>query len=52
MDTCIPVNNAPVVCKTMNLTLAVDHKVANGAYAAQFFEFLKKSLEDMATFSP
>jgi len=35
----------------MNLTLAVDHKVANGAYAAQFFECLKKLLENTAALS-
>jgi pyruvate/2-oxoglutarate dehydrogenase complex dihydrolipoamide acyltransferase (E2) component len=27
----------------------VDHKVANGAYAAQFLDFVKKMLEDPKT---
>jgi pyruvate dehydrogenase E2 component (dihydrolipoamide acetyltransferase) len=31
--------------KIMNMTLSVDHKVANGAYASQFLEFVKKTLE-------
>jgi pyruvate/2-oxoglutarate dehydrogenase complex dihydrolipoamide acyltransferase (E2) component len=29
----------------MNLTLSVDHKVINGAEAAQFLDFVKKLLE-------
>ena len=34
--------------KTMILTLSVDHKVANGAYASQFLDFVKKLLESPA----
>ncbi len=34
------------VRKMMNMTLSVDHKVANGAYAAQFLDFVRKLLED------
>ena len=30
----------------MNMTLSVDHKVANGAYAAQFLDLVKKTLEN------
>lgn len=33
------------VRKIMTITLSVDHKVANGAYAAQFLDFVKKILE-------
>ncbi len=47
-DTCIPDNNNFVVRKLMCLTLSVDHKVANGAYAAQFLDFVRKLLEDPA----
>jgi pyruvate dehydrogenase E2 component (dihydrolipoamide acetyltransferase) len=36
--------------KIMNMTLSVDHKVANGAYAAQFLDFVKKVLEEPAGF--
>jgi pyruvate dehydrogenase E2 component (dihydrolipoamide acetyltransferase) len=36
--------------KIMNMTLSVDHKVANGAYAAQFLDFVKKTLEEPANF--
>ena len=34
----------------MSMTLSVDHKVANGAYAAQFLDFVRKTLEDMSNF--
>jgi pyruvate dehydrogenase E2 component (dihydrolipoamide acetyltransferase) len=49
-DTCVPDNGNIMVRKLMNMTLSVDHKVANGAYAAQFLDFVKKMLEDTATF--
>jgi len=45
-DTCVPDNGNILVRKLMNMTLAVDHKVANGAYAAQFLDLVKKTLED------
>ena len=41
----LPVDRKPAVRKIMNLTLAVDHKVINGAEAAQFLDFVKKLLE-------
>lgn len=44
-DVVLPVNKQPSVCKIMNLTLSVDHKVINGAEAAQFLDFVKKLLE-------
>ncbi|UCD53351.1 MAG: 2-oxo acid dehydrogenase subunit E2 [Phycisphaerales bacterium] len=45
-DTCVPDNGNLLVRKLMNMTLSVDHKVANGAYAAQFLDFVRKLLED------
>ncbi len=36
--------------KLMNMTLSVDHKVANGDYAAQFLDFTRKLLEDASKF--
>ena len=45
-ETCVPDNGNILVRKLMNMTLSVDHKVANGAYAAQFLDFVKKMLED------
>ena len=51
MDTCVPTGGSMEVHQLMSMTLAVDHKVANGAYGAQFFEHIKKLLEDPAAFS-
>ncbi len=45
-DTCVPDNGNILVRKLMNMTLSVDHKVANGAYAAQFLDLAKKTLEN------
>jgi pyruvate dehydrogenase E2 component (dihydrolipoamide acetyltransferase) len=45
-DTCVPDSDNMLVRKLMNMTLSVDHKVANGAYAAQFLDFVRKLLED------
>jgi pyruvate dehydrogenase E2 component (dihydrolipoamide acetyltransferase) len=50
-DTCVPDNGNILVRKLMNLTLSVDHKVTNGAYAAQFLDFVKKMLEDPKQFT-
>lgn len=44
-DAVLPVDKEPAVRKIMNLTLSVDHKVINGAEAAQFLDFVKKLLE-------
>jgi len=49
-DTCVPNDGNMAVRKLMNMTLSVDHKVANGAYAAQFLDFVHKLLEDPSTF--
>jgi pyruvate dehydrogenase E2 component (dihydrolipoamide acetyltransferase) len=50
-DTCVPDNGNILVRKRMNMTLSVDHKVANGAYAAQFLDLVKKMLEDPKGFT-
>ncbi|MFH1371487.1 MAG: dihydrolipoamide acetyltransferase family protein [Planctomycetota bacterium] len=47
LDTCMANNQNR---KLMNMTLSVDHKVANGDYAAQFLDFIRKLLEDASTF--
>jgi pyruvate dehydrogenase E2 component (dihydrolipoyllysine-residue acetyltransferase) len=49
-DTCVPDNGNILVRKLVNMTLSVDHKVTNGAYAAQFLDFVRKLLEDTTTF--
>ncbi len=45
-DTCVPDNGNILVRKLMNMTLSVDHKVANGAYAAQFLDLVRNLLEE------
>ncbi len=50
-DTCVPDSGNIIVRKLMNMTLSVDHKVANGAVAAQFLDFVRKLLEDSSTFN-
>jgi pyruvate dehydrogenase E2 component (dihydrolipoamide acetyltransferase) len=49
-DTCMPDNGEVTVRKLMNLTLSIDHRVANGTYAGQFLDFVRKQLEDTSTF--
>jgi len=49
-DTCVPDNGNIAVRKLVSLTLSVDHKVANGAYAGQFLDFVRKQLEDTSAF--
>ena len=49
-DTCVPDNGDIAVRKLMNLTLSVDHRVANGTYAAQFLDFVRKLLKDTSNF--
>jgi pyruvate dehydrogenase E2 component (dihydrolipoamide acetyltransferase) len=50
-DTCVPDNGNILIRKLMNMTLSVDHKVANGTYAAQFLDFVKKTLEEPKQFT-
>jgi len=50
IDTCVPDDGNITVRKLMNMTLSVDHKVANGAYAGQFLDFVRKTLEDTSNF--
>ncbi|UCC21446.1 MAG: 2-oxo acid dehydrogenase subunit E2 [Planctomycetota bacterium] len=49
-DTCVPDGGKIAVRKLVSLTLSVDHKVANGAYAGQFLDFVRKQLEDTSAF--
>ncbi len=50
-DSLVPSDGNILVRKTMSMTISVDHKVANGAYAAQYLDYVKKLLEDVSTFS-
>jgi pyruvate dehydrogenase E2 component (dihydrolipoamide acetyltransferase) len=45
-DTCVSQDEGFVTRKVVKMTLAVDHKTANGAEAAQFFSLVAKLLED------
>ncbi|MHC4271420.1 MAG: dihydrolipoamide acetyltransferase family protein [Planctomycetota bacterium] len=49
IDTCVPDNKDVAVRKIISINLSVDHKVANGAYASQFLDFVKKLLRDPST---
>ena len=49
-DTLVPQDGNILVRKIMTMTVSVDHKVANGAYAAQFLDYVKKLLENTSTF--
>ncbi|TFG48131.1 MAG: 2-oxo acid dehydrogenase subunit E2 [Candidatus Brocadiia bacterium] len=49
-DTCVPNFGEVVIRKLMSLTISVDHRIANGAYAAQFLDYVKKYLEDKESF--
>jgi pyruvate dehydrogenase E2 component (dihydrolipoamide acetyltransferase) len=39
-----------VIRKLMNITICVDHRITNGAYAGQFLDYLRKLLEDASSF--
>jgi pyruvate dehydrogenase E2 component (dihydrolipoamide acetyltransferase) len=45
-DTCVPSNGEIVSRRLMDMTLSVDHRIVNGAYAARFLDHIKKLLED------
>ncbi|MHC4124447.1 MAG: 2-oxo acid dehydrogenase subunit E2 [Planctomycetota bacterium] len=49
-ENCVPNNGGIAIRKLVSMTLSVDHKVANGAYAAQFLDFVRKVLEDPSNF--
>ena len=50
-DTCVPDNGDFVVRKLMSMTLSVDHRITNGAYAAEFLDLVRKTLEDTSNFA-
>ncbi len=51
IDTAIAENGSFAVRKIMSLTLSADHRITNGAYAAGFLDFLRKTLEDASNFT-
>lgn len=50
-DTCLSEDDNVVIRKLVSMTLSVDHRIANGAYAAQFLDFTRKLLEDVSAFT-
>jgi len=58
-DTCVPNDTGDsdpqkpgiIVRKLLSLTLSVDHRITNGAYAGQFLDFTRKLLEDTSNFA-
>jgi pyruvate dehydrogenase E2 component (dihydrolipoamide acetyltransferase) len=50
-ETCVPESGNIMIRKLMSMTLSIDHKVTNGAYAGQFLDYVKKLLEDTSTFN-
>ncbi len=50
-DTLVPQDGNILVRKMMSMTISVDHKVANGAYAAQYLDYVRKLLENTSTFA-
>ncbi len=52
-DTAVPASGGKIEFrKMMNLNLSVDHRIANGAEAAQFLDFTKKLLEHPGDWIP
>lgn len=45
VDTCVPDGDGTKIRKLMALSISVDHRIVNGADAAQFLDFTKKQLE-------
>lgn len=45
IPTAVPLGGKPAVRKIVSLTLAVDHRVINGVYAAKFLKSIKEQLQ-------
>ncbi|MHC4413493.1 MAG: 2-oxo acid dehydrogenase subunit E2 [Planctomycetota bacterium] len=50
-DTCMPGDGNFVVRKLVSMTLSVNHRIANGAYAGRFLDHIRKKLEDAPNFT-
>ncbi len=46
----VPDDGGFVIRKQMSLTIAVDHRIANGSYASEFLDYIRKYLEDTSNF--
>jgi len=50
VDTCVPSGDEIDIRKFLSLTLSVNHRITNGAYASHFLDYIKKTLEDVSNF--
>jgi pyruvate dehydrogenase E2 component (dihydrolipoamide acetyltransferase) len=50
-ETCVPHRKDIEIRKIMKMSISVDHRVANGANAGQFLDYIKKTLEVADHFS-
>ncbi len=50
-ETCVPESGNIMIRKLMSIVLSIDHKVTNGAYAAEFLDYVRKLLEDTSSFN-
>jgi len=50
-DICVPSDGGITVGRSMSLTLSADHRIANGTYASQFLDFVRKLLEEPSSFT-
>ncbi|MCF7954202.1 MAG: 2-oxo acid dehydrogenase subunit E2 [Phycisphaerae bacterium] len=50
-ETCVPHKKNVEIRKIMKMSISVDHRVANGASAGQFLDYIKKTLEAADNFS-
>ncbi len=46
----VPDDGGFVIRKQMSLTIAVDHRIANGSYASEFLDYVREYLEDNSNF--
>lgn len=50
-DRCMPAGGDFIAAKSISLALSVDHRVANGAEAARFLDYIKAALESPENFA-
>lgn len=49
-DEAVADNDKITVRKMINVTISVDHRIANGSYASEFIDFVRKFLQDTSNF--
>jgi pyruvate dehydrogenase E2 component (dihydrolipoamide acetyltransferase) len=51
IDEPVPDEDKIIIRKLMNVTISVDHRIANGSYASEFLDYVRKYLNDTSNFS-